>query len=521
MNIFKRLLTGRRVQQIIGKSVAVLNSFWYNLEALSGKKTIDETRPDYSWWDSFRHGVHKGYEIAGVLAQTSYELITEWVMGRGLIVQLEEIDDARMQKKWDYTNGKLRRFFDKHLLLLSDICEDYMALGDQFVVVNPDLTLSIAPPNTVEVVRQDLDYRKIKKIVVRTNTDDYQIEEHYYADHRTVRTRKIGAGDNEWHSETFPNLIGRIPVVQFAYKIKSNELYGHPLVQSLRYSLSQLNDLTNKGIQGAKVAGNPIPVFENLDDPQEIVDLNADTTDAQYMDADGNVKDRTVIKWDRSPAIALGTGGRFRFGSPPVGFSEDILNMIESLFELLQHRSHTPDFLWPGNDTETKAGVEAKIPPWVRFIENQRARFAGQGSDKDLNITARGGLFELAEIWLAYLALVDKRAMSGTVVVRWADLSEGDKQQTFEWVKWLHSRGGLTTKTALVLSNLIENVDYEYEAAQDEYATRIETTSFDDFTGPTGSKNGDGNLTAEGKPDGRKSGGSAPRMPAFGGGGRG
>jgi hypothetical protein len=124
----------------------------------------------------------------------------------------------------------------------------------------------------------------------------------------------------------------------------------------------------------------------------------------------------------------------------------------------------------------------------------------------------------LAEIWLEYLSLVDKRAMSGTVVVRWSDLSEGDKQLTFEWIKWLHSRGAITTKTALQLSNLIENIDSEYELAQAEYATRIETMQFDDFVGPEGKKNG--NLNADGSPDNRTSGGSAPRMPAFGGGGK-
>jgi hypothetical protein len=280
----------------------------------------------------------------------------------------------------------------------------------------------------------------------------------------------------------------------------------------MRYMLSQINDVIQKGIQGAKVAGNPIPVFENLDDPNEIVDLNADTTDATYLNEDGEEIDRTVIRWDRSPAIALGQGGRFQFASPSVGFSEDIVGLTKFLFNMIQSKSHIPDHMWAGSDTETEAGVTAKTPPFVRYIENQRARFAGRGSDTALGIGASGGLYELAEIWLAYLALVDRRAMSGSVVLRWSDLTEDDARTKFEWIKWLHSRFGLTTKTALELSNLVENIDSEYEQAQAERATRVEVDEFDDFTG--------GNYNEDGSPDERGEGADAPRMPGHAGGGR-
>ncbi|MEO0158419.1 MAG: hypothetical protein ABIM59_06800, partial [candidate division WOR-3 bacterium] len=294
-----------------------------------------------------------------------------------------------------------------------------------------------------------------------------------------------------------------------------------PIFSSLLAPLSAWNALLLKASQGAMVAGNPIPVFENLDNPQETIDLNA-SDEIEYQDESGDVKTQPRINWDRTAAFFLGKGGRFRFASPPVGFSADLDRVSTEMFQLVLRRMHIPSHIVGGDTQVSGQTAKEQMPSWVRFIEGLRDRFAGNVMDDIGGDTQGGGLYELIDLWLRVRRLSDSDVFVAPVIIVWSDVTEGDERIKFEKIKWAHSRKAITTKTALELLNLVEDAASEVEEAESEDRPFVEGP-FDDFEG--------GKLSADGTPDERTDGGSAPRMPrpvgsstprmpAFGGGGR-
>jgi hypothetical protein len=136
------------VSHILGRAASTIYNFfsqWY-------RKTIDETITDYAFWDKFRHSMLPGYELAGAISKSVSETVTSWVIGRGVSVELIQVDDKRMDAKAKYTNDLLRRFITALQSSLNDWHNDYLDLGDLFVVVNSDGTVKAVPPNTINII---------------------------------------------------------------------------------------------------------------------------------------------------------------------------------------------------------------------------------------------------------------------------------------------------------------------------------------------------------------------------------
>lgn len=498
------LLRAQVVQHIIGRSVSgVIDKLWQ----YTGK-TLDQTQPDYEWWDKFRRGKKSGFEIAGNLAQGLIETVTSYVIGRGFYMSLSPVEDRRMQNKVKYTNKLLRKLFMALQSLLLTFYEDGLALGDNYLLVNPDGTIEVIVPNIVTPIRE---YGKVIGYRVEFYDDDIEIHEEFYADRRERTTVKTVDGRQVKTVETFPNLIGRVPIVHFANDKATNETYGRPFYESMFTLFRELDAQTTKGLQGGKVAGNPMPVFENLENPQETIELNAGDSET-WTDEDGDSRTQNRISWNTLGALFLGVGGKFKFAGPPVGFSKDIIDLISVVTMFIQHRTHAPDHVLAGSETVTEGDVLGKNPAWVRYIEGRRDKFAGLAEDEELGIVAKGGLHEFVQVWLRTRALTDSRVYVGATVVHWTDLTKEDEQLTFEKIKWAHSRMQISDKQALELLGLVEDPDTAVEEGRAD--ERPQTGQFDDFGGSD-------NLTDDFTPDMRRGNGAdAPRMPANSGGGR-
>lgn len=508
------------IRHILGRdsSTVVIEDFYATTHSW------DHTKPDYEWWDNFRRGRQEGLEAAGNQAQAIAEVVTSYVIGRGVSVALETVEDKRMAAKVEHTNALLRRLFTALQGWLIELFQDTYALGDQYVVVNSDGSFSVPPPSSVFPQRDDLT-QELKGYKIVTKTERYTITDEYTAKQRTLTIE--GADENGNPVKTvkrFPVLIGRIPVVHFANDRTNQERFGRPGYASLLPLWKDYNDMLVKGAQGSKVAGNPIPVFEGLENPEETIDLNAGPEET-YVDEKGVEQTQKRIYWDRLVAIVLGKGGAFRFASPPTGFSTDIENIIGLTFKVIQNRTHIPDHMLGGAEGITGESAIAKTPPWVRYIEGRRDLFAGNVEDEELGIDASGGLHELVLVWLLTRKLTDKKIHVGPTVIRWSDLTGEDEKIKFEKVKYAHSRGMITGETALRLLSLVEDPTHEYMAGQAELETRLLVEpQGDDFTG------GDGQLKSDGSADKRTDGGKSPRKPvaksdtprnpAYGGGGK-
>lgn len=421
-------------------------------------KTVDDTIPDYEFWDRLRRGKAKGYTLGALFARRIENILSSWVFGRGVAVNLAESgppDDENDPR--NYTDGLLTDFLNDHMPDIMDTYREALGLGDQYVVVNADGTLSIPSPDTVEVEYADDDYRRVERITITTKLDKVTIKDEYTAARRTV-TRKEGGQEEV---QTFPNLIGRIPIVHVAHGRSANETHGHPIHDPLRILYDQYDNIAFKQIDGAELLGNPIPYIAGLLDTAEVLSDNRPAEYDTYLDKDGNEVERDVMNFDANTVLLLGEGAAVGFAGPDVGFTEDTKNVLKTLFLLLLDHTGIPEFIWGNELSSSRASSDTQMTQWVRDVEGRQR-------------VNEGWLVELCEIWLLVTALVDARVVLDELTVAWPPLIEEDETLRLERVKLGKGLGLLTDKTALALLDLVDDPEREAAEARAEADARRE-----------------------------------------------
>lgn len=479
---------GQTIREIIGRVARRPLQVW---TVLGGRprvrETVDKTRPDYAFWDKVRRGKQDFYEFGGLFAQSIVEIVSYWVIGDGFRPALTEkpADPRNPSDSLVYTNDVLQRFVDGNLPVVQMLYEDDLALGDQFVVVNADGSLSIPSPDTVDIETDPLDGKRPIAYTVTTVVEPDDGSEKLTTTDRytaTERTITIKVGNQEPASMSFPVLIGRMPVIHFANDRSTNELHGRPIYERLLKLFQRYDDLVVKGVDGAETAGNPIPVFEGLEDPQSTIDLNATEEDTEYTDREGNTQERKEIRWDSLAALFLGKGGSFKWAGPNVGFSDDVRNVLKALFLLVLDVTHIPEFVWGGAINASRASAETQMDPFTRFIKARRRFLEGKAADDLIGQEPEGGLLELLYVWLLTRQLVDPRIVVGPVRIAWGDLTDEEGTLKLEKVKFSYEKGFITAVTALEQLELVDDAEFEVAQGKAEFEERIQAFA-DPFMG--------------------------------------
>jgi len=221
--------TGEPVAEMIGRYVvagAQLNVF----RSRARVKTVDETIPDYEFYDRLRRCKAEGFTLAGLFCARIERILAAWVLGDGVTVTLHEgaATGTLAARRRDYTNGLLAEFIAGLLDAGQDeagaalevdagqgaqllaLYRDSLGLGDQYVIMNVDGTLSIPSPDTVTIQRNMLDYRRWDAVIVVTKLNGWEITDEYRRLDRTVTYKE---GGEVRAVQTYPNLLGVIPVV--------------------------------------------------------------------------------------------------------------------------------------------------------------------------------------------------------------------------------------------------------------------------------------------------------------------
>lgn len=437
-----------RVREIIGR-VAPIIGLWNT--STSSIKSVDATRPQYSFWDLFRRGKQKGFEIGGLFAMPITQIVRDWVMGDGVKVQLADSpDDASNENDPRvYTNNLLKRFMGRVHALLLKVVEDDYALGDQYIIINMDGSLSIPSPDTVKAEYDELDYRKLAKLTVTTILDKVTVTDSY-SDSQRVITIKRGSVEE---TRTYDNLIGRIPAVHFANDRGVNETHGRPIYEALYSLFSKYDDLIRKAIDGAEVMSNPFPVVEGVEDAERVITDNA-AEDEAYTNNDGSTKNRVRITLDRMSMLLLGKGASFKFVSPQQGFTDDIRNMLKSLFLLVLDFTRIPEVIWGNEMSSGRSSASESMKTFYAYIQSRRVALEGEGADELLVAEASGGLHALVDIWLRIKSLTDTRIVVAPVQFQWPELSETADEIRQKWAEWAHTAGLILDETALAQAPL-------------------------------------------------------------------
>lgn len=465
------------VSELIGRVAMPDGQANLYLSRLRAYKTVDETVPDYEFYDRLRRCKAKGYTLGGLFAKRIERVIASWVLGGGVKVELA--DDTLTDDQRQYTNELLHEFVeglldagrdhsdseqvltdddDRTNSLLTSAYKDALGLGDQYIIVNADGSLSVASPDTVRVKRDVLNYKRVLSVTLETRMDGYVITDEYRADGRTVTIKK---GSDLLSATQYQNLLGVIPVVHIAHDRSGNETNGHPIHEELLPLYDQYDDLIYKQLDGAKILGNPLLTFAGMENINQVINANQPLDEQTYVDRDGNEVSRPQLKIDSNAVLLVGKGGSASFTSPPVGFTEDTKTGLKSLFLLLLDHTGIPEFVWGGEMSSARASSDTQMQQFAKDISAWRQ-------------DAGGWIVRLCKLYLATKALTDPQIVVDRLALEWPPLIQEDKEVRLKYIELGRKESLLTDETTLGLLDLVDNPKVEVEKARGEADQRQE-----------------------------------------------
>lgn len=466
------------IREIVGR---VANT---NIWQMRSTSTVDNTIPDYGYWDRLRRGMVPGAKLAGLFLKPAAEIKTDWIMGDGYAVELATDASAAKTDSIIYTNRLIGSFTSRIKATMMTLINDLKAEGDQYVVMNADGSISVPSPDTVKYEYADLDYRQPMKATITTKTPKFTAYDEYRLDGRTltIETSDINlpadlmadgyepVGMNKYQ-KTFENLIGRLPVVHFPNDRSANETHGRPMYEALLHLLGRYDSELEKALDAAEIMSNPIPVF-NLQDPDASEDANANPNPDQWMDTNGATRTRNQIEFDRFSTILLQLEEKFDLISPDTGYTNDIKAMLKLLFLLILEHLRIPEVVWGGELGQARASASEQMKTFYMHIAGQRLQLEGAGADELLGATAQGGIHEMMDIWLRYRALIDRKVVVMPVRIKWPALGEADDEMNLKWADSLHGDGIITDETKVEMSGRVQDPAAEVAAAKAQMAEK-------------------------------------------------
>lgn len=417
---------------------------------LPARVSVDRTQTDYAWWSRFRRGKQPGYELGGLFAKPIIEIIAGWVLGSGFAV------DTGVEA----TDEGANEFISERMAQLLQTYRDMLALGDCYVVVNADGSLSVVPPDLVEVVTDPYDYRRVLAYKITSRLETVTVIDEYQMTMRFLTFKHMRDGRPLEEKIEFINPLGMIPVVHFAYGREANETHGHPVYEALLHLFTRYDDLVNKSLDGAEVMGRPVPVAI-VPNPQQAREENS-AGDETVTNSVGVETTRDVTDFDGLDMLWLqaGQGTDFKFVAPG-RFSEDSVALLKKLFYLLLEHIGIPEWAWGGAIASSKASVDAQMPAFLRLIDSWR-------------LMVEEPLIELLNIWMATASYTSAVRRPERVRLVWPEVTSKDEGLLLNKVRYAHQEAGLLTDAkALTLLELVnaEEVQAEVEAAKEEAQT--------------------------------------------------
>lgn len=406
-------------------------------------KTVDRTRTDYAFYSSLLRGKEKGYQLGALFAKRIVEIDAEWTLGRGFTYKSG--NDAVDEMLADFVTGNLNTFLTWR--------REANGLGDSYIVLNGDGSLSLKSPDTGQVLVDDFNSIIGYKFIDRF--ERFNVEDVYSGFDRliTIRGGNLAAVTNGYINPIAP----LIPVVHLANDRGVNETYGHPIYEALLHLFAKYDDVLTKTITGVELMGRPIPYATGLKDPNAAKQDNATRRVLVWNEETGQNEYQDVIDFDEVPMMWLGEGAQFGFAQPgPVAEQANI--MLKKLFYLMLETIGIPEWAWGGAIASSKASVDAQSPAFVRYLEGRRAQ-------------TESALLALAERWLAYQRVIGFVPPVEKLTIEWPELQTKDETLRFQWVQWADQTGKLTDETALSLADLVEDPAAEIAAAREQAQT--------------------------------------------------
>ena len=270
--------------------------------------------------------------------------------------------------------------------------EEALALGDCYLVINADLSVTVVPPHVVDPL---LDGRG--EVVGWRITESYPTPDpsptsgrgEYtplsssgsgYGGTVTVideytaagRVRRVLRGGVTIRTEKYANLIGRVPVIHVANRYGADEFYGRPEGDALIPVLQRYGDVIEAAVKGNVRQGRPTPVIEKLGTAEQVRKFweKFGRRETQTL-PDGSTETVDVIDFDPDQLLTLGGEAQFKYAAPG-SFSKDAETLLSVLFYLIVQHSEIPEAVWGASIPSSRASAETQMEPFVKWIEKKR-----------------------------------------------------------------------------------------------------------------------------------------------------
>jgi hypothetical protein len=422
------------IGEMIGR-VAASTRVWMYGPTLSA----DFTRTDYAYWDKLHRGKLPTLRLGGLFAKPMTEHVRSWALGGGF----KGVTDHKP------TDEALADFVNQNMRTVLRVVKTMLELGDAYLVINADGTLTEVNPDLVDVVTDPYDYRRVLGYRITTTLEKVTVVDEYSPGKRMITIKE---GGKEVRKTFSYRLLGdRMPVVHFAHEKGVNEIFGHPMVEALLSAFLEYDDVLDKSLKGVKAMGTPFPVMEKVTNVEKALqDLGARST--TFEDANGDTQTAQTVDFEALNMII--TEGEFNLKGP-APFTDDSWRVLKNLFLLFLQHGNIPEWVWGGAIASSKASVEAQMPAFSKFIEAIQESLAEP-------------LGALCELWLAVTALYTPTVRALPVQISYPPVAIEDKAHRLATIKQAREDGLITKVTELRLLDLVEDPEAEVEAAQAE-----------------------------------------------------
>lgn len=437
-----------RILEMIGQAGTVFRTVTRMIRRSSYAPTRDWGRTDYAFWDKARRGKAQGLELSGLFLKPLASKIAAWTLGRRPQWRMDNVRSQEALNDW---------WNDHHADILR-AWREALNLGDHFVVINSDLTVTVVPPNVVDPLVAEDDYTKIvgwriTEVIPHPERvgDTMRITDEYTPQER-IRTVEIGG--KLLRTTRYQNLLGLSAVIHIPNLSGSDEVFGRPEGEPLVPALHEYNDVLRAAVEGNILQGRstPVAIFENKED-LNVFWANYASTQVRTL-PDGTTETYQDIEFDSSKFLAM-SGAKFSYESP-ASFSADTERLLGLFFYLLLQHTEIPEFIWGNAIASSKASAESQLGPFLEYIDMRRGEIAKW-------------LIPIAEVVLAYLSLTEPGVAQVTPRIQWEKLADQDGNLTLSTVQWAYSEGLLDARTALMLAPVdVEDIDAVLKKAQEE-----------------------------------------------------
>lgn len=453
------------VRDIVGAASRILRN--YNIRLMTSNTELhrDIGTVSYAWWDKAYHGKQRGLEISALLLKPLVNKIAAWTFGREFKVKFEKKRKTQRFAKW------LRKNYNQ----VYAAYRTSIKLGDGYLIVNPDTSITSVSPSCVFPIldQQDLS-KQIGWVVIQEFTDGQSTstrkqlirDEFIYDNEQYRRTRTITEDGKRDRVERFSLPLSRVPIIHIANNPSENEMFGRPEGEALIQLLHRYGSLLDAALDGNEKQGRPTPVFSSLGSQREVDAFwkRHGTLISSEPDEDGTVEQYYVLNFDSDRAITLGGNAKFSWESPGSA-SQDTETLLGILFYLYVQHGEMPEWVLGNAITGSKASAEVQVDPLVFFIGMKR-------------------LF--AEPWLHDLVTVACEMMSlsepfmandpeEVVEIVWPVLTRKDGQLILQSTQWAYDKRIIQKTTALDhLPIDVSDTDEEIRLAGEEERPELE-----------------------------------------------